>query len=71
MLNWLKANRKKMNAGKMKVERVEEFRSHGLRENRNNEGEKTNQYTDKTVLYQKRTAILVYFFDRYSNNLSI
>ena len=30
MLNWLKANRKKMNAGKMKVERVEEFRSHGV-----------------------------------------
>ena len=26
MLNWLKANRKKMNAGKMKEERVEKFR---------------------------------------------
>ena len=26
MLNWLKANRKVMNAGKMKVERVEKFR---------------------------------------------
>lgn len=26
MLNWLKANRKKMNAGEMKVERVERFR---------------------------------------------
>ena len=26
MLNWLKANRKQMNAGKMKVERVEKFR---------------------------------------------
>lgn len=26
MLNWLKANRKKMNAGKMKLERVEKFR---------------------------------------------
>ncbi len=26
MLNWLKANRKLMNAGKMKAERVEEFR---------------------------------------------
>ena len=26
MLNWLKANRKKMNAGKMKPERVEKFR---------------------------------------------
>ncbi len=25
MLNWLKANRKVMNAGKMKVERVEKF----------------------------------------------
>lgn len=25
-LNWLKANRKKMNAGKMKPERVEKFR---------------------------------------------
>jgi hypothetical protein len=26
MLNWLKANRKKMNAGEMKAERVEMFR---------------------------------------------
>ena len=26
MLNWLKANRKKVNAGKMKEERVEKFR---------------------------------------------
>ena len=26
MLNWLKANRKAMNAGKMKVERVEKFK---------------------------------------------
>ena len=26
MLNWVKANRKKMNAGKMKTERVEKFR---------------------------------------------
>ena len=26
MLNWLKANRKAMNAGKMKVERVEAFK---------------------------------------------
>ena len=26
MLNWLKANRKKMNAGEMKVERVEKFK---------------------------------------------
>jgi len=26
MLNWLKANRKVMNAGKMKIERVEKFR---------------------------------------------
>ena len=26
MLNWLKANRKVMNAGKMKPERVEKFR---------------------------------------------
>ena len=26
MLNWLKANRKAMNAGKMKSERVEKFR---------------------------------------------
>ena len=26
MLNWVKANRKKMNAGKMKEERVEKFR---------------------------------------------
>jgi len=26
MLNWLKANRKQMNAGKMKAERVEKFR---------------------------------------------
>ena len=26
MLNWLKANRKAMNAGKMKPERVEKFR---------------------------------------------
>ena len=26
MLNWLKANRKAMNAGKMKLERVEKFR---------------------------------------------
>ena len=26
MLNWLKATRKKMNAGKMKTERVEKFR---------------------------------------------
>ena len=26
MLNWVKANRKVMNAGKMKVERVEKFR---------------------------------------------
>ena len=26
MLNWLKANRKVMNAGKMKVDRVEMFR---------------------------------------------
>ena len=26
MLNWLKANRKVMNAGKMKVERMEKFR---------------------------------------------
>ena len=26
MLNWLKANRKVMNAGKMKAERVEKFR---------------------------------------------
>ena len=26
MLNWLKANRKVLNAGKMKAERVEEFR---------------------------------------------
>ena len=26
MLNWLKANRKVLNAGKMKVERVEKFR---------------------------------------------
>ena len=25
MLNWLKANRKRMNAGKLKPERVEEF----------------------------------------------
>lgn len=25
MLNWLKANRKKMNAGKIKAERVEKF----------------------------------------------
>lgn len=28
MLNWLKANRKAMNAGKMKVERVEKFKEH-------------------------------------------
>jgi len=26
MLNWLKANRKKMNAGELKAERVEMFR---------------------------------------------
>lgn len=26
MLNWLKANRKALNAGKMKAERVEKFR---------------------------------------------
>lgn len=26
MLNWLKANRKKLNAGKMKAERVERFK---------------------------------------------
>ena len=26
MLNWVKANRKRMNAGKMKPERVEKFR---------------------------------------------
>ncbi len=26
MLNWLKANRKQLNAGKMKLERVEKFR---------------------------------------------
>ena len=26
MLNWIKANRKALNAGKMKVERVEKFR---------------------------------------------
>ena len=26
MLNWLKANRKALNAGKMKIERVEKFR---------------------------------------------
>ncbi len=26
MLNWLKANRKQLNAGKMKAERVEKFR---------------------------------------------
>lgn len=26
MLNWLKANRKALNAGKMKAERVEQFR---------------------------------------------
>lgn len=26
LLNWLKANRKKMNAGKMKQERVEKFK---------------------------------------------
>ena len=26
MLNWLKANRKKMNAGEMKAERVEKFK---------------------------------------------
>lgn len=26
MLNWLKANRKLMNAGKLKLERVEKFR---------------------------------------------
>ena len=26
LLNWLKANRKRMNAGKMKPERVEKFR---------------------------------------------
>ena len=26
MLNWLKANRKTLNAGKMKLERVEKFR---------------------------------------------
>lgn len=26
MLNWLKANRKVLNAGKMKIERVEKFR---------------------------------------------
>jgi hypothetical protein len=26
MLNWVKANRKRMNAGKMKEERVERFR---------------------------------------------
>lgn len=26
MLNWVKANRKALNAGKMKVERVEKFR---------------------------------------------
>lgn len=26
MLNWLKANRKAMNTGKMKLERVEKFR---------------------------------------------
>ena len=26
MLNWLKANRKAMNAGKMKLERVEKFK---------------------------------------------
>ena len=26
MLNWLKANRKVLNAGKMKAERVEKFR---------------------------------------------
>lgn len=26
MLNWLKANRKAMNAGKMKAERVEKFK---------------------------------------------
>ena len=26
MLNWLKANRKAMNAGKMKLERMEKFR---------------------------------------------
>ena len=26
LLNWLKANRKAMNAGKMKLERVEKFR---------------------------------------------
>ena len=26
MLNWLKANRKALNAGKMKVERVEKFK---------------------------------------------
>ncbi len=28
MLNWLKANRKALNAGKMKPERVEIFRKH-------------------------------------------
>ena len=28
MLNWLKANRKTLNAGKMKSERVEKFRKH-------------------------------------------
>ena len=27
MLNWLKANRKALNAGKMKTERVEKFRN--------------------------------------------
>ena len=27
MLNWLKANRKALNAGKMKAERVEKFRN--------------------------------------------
>ena len=31
MLNWLKANRKALNAGKMKLERVEKFRRTGGR----------------------------------------
>ena len=33
MLNWLKANRKVMNAGKMKAERVEKFRKQRSLEN--------------------------------------
>ncbi len=47
MLNWLKANRKALNAGKMKPERLEMFRRLLLLKE---EYKRKNQYEYKTML---------------------